>query len=154
MKGISKLMTQFHTISEYIRANKHNEVKKTSNKECCLSLNVKKTFEIHYKSVPMQVPSDFLWELLSRLYLSHFPLNLFVRAPVQALSLSLYAYLMLEANKINPSAFSIPLSLGCRIGCTRRERVPLGTISQSPESETLIKILSSPCKVNKVVLEP
>lgn len=60
MKGISKLKTQFHTNSEYIRANKRNEVKKTFNKDCCLSLNVKKTFEIRYKSVHMLVPSDFL----------------------------------------------------------------------------------------------
>lgn len=69
------------------------------------------------------------------------PLNFLASAPIQALSFSLYAYLMLEDNKTNPSTFSLALSFEvgtCSTGCTRRDELPLGSIFQSPESEYMI----------------
>jgi hypothetical protein len=72
------------------------------------------------------------------------PLSLLATAAIQALSLMLNAYLTVETSRINPTGFceSVALSIEtCNIGCTRSERVPLGTRSLNSESETLIKIL-------------
>lgn len=56
--------------------------------------------------------------------------NLSAMAAIHALSLLVYAYSMLEANRTKPCLFSGP----SKIGCTRRDLVPTGTISFNSES--------------------
>lgn len=59
--------------------------------------------------------------------------NLLAIALIHDLSLSLYALLTLDTNKINPLRFiSLALRLGAvGSGSTKSERVPLGSISQA-----------------------
>jgi len=72
----------------------------------------------------------FIYKFVNMLML--LPLSLLVKAAIQALSLMLNAYLVVETSRINPAGFCESVALSretCNIGCTSRERVPLGTSS-------------------------